>query len=226
MLFGVPLAFTFSEVENLPAAPLPVDWLLERPLPLLIIVISVGVVATMIMGSRGEARRAVTTFLLTLLIAGGLAALARFVVTKREVVANQTRLLIDSVARADAAGVNRLLGERVLLTTGGQSVNRDRDWLLEVTQSLDGEIESHSITPRGVSLDDPAPGQARSRVSVSTSFSSKARVPAGTVGSSWEITWKKSPDGQWLITGIDCLSLMGSKPDTEWVRWGDSERGR
>lgn len=222
----IPIAFAFSEVENLPPPPLPVDWLLERPLPLLILIASIGVVATMILASRAESRRALIAMLLTLGVGGSVWALSHFVVTGREVVMNRTRLLIDSVARADAAGVDRLLGERVLLTTAGESVNRSRDWLLEVTHSLSGEIESHSITPRGVSLDDPMPNQARSRVSVSTTFSKAARVPTGTVGSSWELTWKRDATGEWKITGIDCLSLMGGKADAAWVRWGDSERQR
>lgn len=222
----MPLAFTFSEVENLPAPPLPVDWLLERPLPLLIVVVSVGVVATMILASRAEARRALIAVLVTLGVAGGLYALARLVVTERERVMLQTRALIDGVARADAASVDAVLGERVLLSTNGESVDRNRDWLLEVTAGLTGEIERHSITPRGVSLDDPMPNHARSRVSVSTTFSSNARVPAGTIGSSWELSWKRDSDGRWRVTAIDCLSLAGGKPDASWVRWGDTERRR
>jgi len=226
MLFDLPIAFTFSQVENLPAAPLPIDWLLERPLPLFILILSVGAVATMIFASRADGRRALRAVLLTLVAATGLYALSRFVVTEREVVMNRTRSLINAVAVADPRTVNELLSEHVLLTTGGQGVNRTRDWLLEVTAGLTGEIESHSITPRGVALDDPMKGSARSRISVSTTFSSSARVPPGTIGSSWELTWKREADGQWRITGIDCLSLMGGKPDASWVRWGDSERSR
>ena len=226
MLLGFPIAFTFSEVENLPPAPLPIDWLLERPLPLLILVLSVGGVATMILASRAEGRRALLAALISLAVAGGLYGLSRMVVTEREVVMNRTRDLIAGVALADFRKVDELLGERVLLTTAGQTVNRSRDWVLEVTAGLTGEIESHSITERGVSLDDPMPNQARSRISVSTTFSNSARVPAGTVGSSWEVTWKRESDGRWRISAIDCLSLMGGKPDASWVRWGDSERSR
>ena len=75
MLLAFPLAFTFSEVENLPAAPLPVDWLLERPLPLLILLVSIGGVATMILASRAEGRRTLIAALVTLAVAGGVVAM-------------------------------------------------------------------------------------------------------------------------------------------------------
>jgi hypothetical protein len=92
-----------------------------------------------------------------------------------------------------------------------------------ISLSIRGEIVRHGYTARGALVDDPSLGSARTRFTVRTDFGPGAIVANQTVYSSWELSFSRTPSGQWAITGLECLSVLGQRPDLQWVNWGEQQ---
>jgi hypothetical protein len=60
---------------------------------------------------------------------------------------------------------------------------------------------------------------------VRSDFGPNSSVPAGTVNSTWEMTFSRQGD-RWVITGLECLSIFGQTPQGEWINWGNRQIGR
>jgi len=213
------LGVILPDNESLPSPPLLVHWLLEQPLPLVIVLVSIGAVTLLILLSQGEGRRA-------LMALGGFAAavglvllVERLIVTERERIAAGSRQFVERFIAADAQGVRELMDENVSLKSGGQAIKQDGQWLVGVAGAMKGEIVSHGFSGRGALVDTPNSG--RTRFTVRTRFGQQSFVAGSTVNSTWELSWRKSPDGRWLINGMECLSIFGQRPSREWVDWGE-----
>lgn len=212
------LGVILPDNENLPTPPLLVHWLLEQPLPLVIVLVSIGAVTLLILLSQGEGRRAMMALGGFAAAVGLLLLVERLVVTDRERIAAGSRQFVQRFIAADAQEVRELMDQNVTLKSGGQAIKQDGQWLVGVAGAMKGEIVSHGITQRGALVDTPNSG--RTRFSVRTQFGQQSFV-SGTVNSTWELSWRKSPDGQWRINGMECLSIFGQRPSREWVDWGE-----
>lgn len=223
---GLCMNFNLPNNENLPSPPVLTHWLFEQPLPLLIIIVSIGAITAMLMFSQGNRQRAMRALAISagavLIVLG----ISRLVTTDRERVANMSREFIDRIIAADTRALDPMIGESMTLLNDGRTIGRDRNWFLAVAGSLKGEIEDYSFTSRGTVVNDPAPGEARSRFTVRTSFGPQAIVANQTVYSSWELSFRRNSAGNWKITGLDCLSVLGQRPDSQWVGWGEQQLGR
>jgi hypothetical protein len=212
------LLAALADVSELaPAAPLWSRLLFESPVIAGIIGVALGLGARAAARSGGRARLGDALLLAGLLLAGAAALAGTLVETDRERLSASARAFIDAAARGDAAAAEALLAPNIALSSGGASVSRNRQWLLDAVENMDTTIESHRFTDRGVRRERR--GYATTRVFVGATFT--PATGGGTVPTHWDLAWRKDPDRGWIITGIDCLAIWGQEPSSVWVGWAD-----
>lgn len=194
-------------------------YVLESPVLGASAVMLVGLIGAEVLRRTAHGRAALITLLAAIAVSVVVVCVGIMVVTPTEQVTASTRTFVRSVVDADDHAAGALLGGSVLLSTEGRvNAALDRGWLLSVIRGLGGVFRSHSCEVLGVEFDRPI--QARSRFFSRAEF---ARDGPGWVTSTWELTWRLE-GGSWRITRVDCQSILGRTPTSEWVRWGERQR--
>lgn len=217
----MPLVLVESEAyQPLPAGPLFDRWVLEQPVGLAVGLVVTGAVVGHLLRTRGRLKQGLLVLGFCTLLCGGVLAAGWLVTTTRERVTRESARFVEVFASADAAGVGRMLDERVIFSSGGESLRgRGREWAMGVAAGMRGQISDVAVKPLGAVEDGP--DAARTRIWVRA-----AVADAGIVPSTWELSWRRTGgrDAAWKIVKIECLRLYGEPVRGEssaWVRWAD-----
>ncbi len=190
--------------------------LLENPW-ILAGLLAVAAGATFIaLNNRRRARAGAIVGTTLAILALGVFTLATLVTTDREQVRTLSRQLIDAVAEADPAPVNRILSDiGTLAAVGALRHELSRDELLDLVRDAvrnDGEynaggvrvaVNSHRIREIRVGLQSDVIARSQINVVITPSITN---VPTGTW---WEIDWDKHPDGTWRARRIELVWVAG-----------------
>ena len=193
---------------TIPPPPWWQSLLLEDPLPLILGLLTVGVVLRLV-ASRSSRPKLNYGALAAIAAAVGAFLLAHYVQTARETLIARSEALVQATAPLNTAAVNALLTPDVAVTgpQGARIVppGRLRDYLDSNLQRF--PIESHAI----MKVDAAADGDAGKSIVSIRSQSEHAVVPGG-LASTWALTWRKTAHGQWRVGEIRWLSLQGQPP--------------
>ena len=208
-----------QDVGDLPSGPALDRWLFEAPLPTAVALAVAGVVAAVLLARQGKGRSAGIAAVAGFAVGGAVLLVGSAVETTRERVAAMTDDLVASVVDADVGAVRAATSDSLTLVSGGALLDLGADFLVGVTAGMDGEIESYTSRRRGVEL--RGENEAVARVSLSTRHPARTGAYTGSVGSSWDFTWRRGADDAWRLVRLECLSVFGQPPRREWVEWGN-----
>lgn len=213
------------DVPNLPGGPLLDRLVFEEPWATAFGLLIVGVIGGIIAARNGRGRLGGIGALVAVALGAAAVASGSMVETMRERLMRAAREFVDAAAAGRAGDVGGMLEERVTLRTGGEMVDEGRDWVLGVVAGLPGVVREHSVRMRGATVEGASRGRTRMTVRVRGSG-----AYGGDMYSSWDLVWVRRPEGGadgWWIASIECLSIFGRAPDSDWVREGsDIARGR
>lgn len=199
----------------MPESPIIPLLFLENPWILGGMLALAALAALVLLNSRRKARLGLITAGTLAGIATTMVLLASAVTTDRESIQASTRELIDAIARADAAVVDRLLSP--IATAGAEGrygVEFTRDQLLDEVRSAqrnggayraaDGiGVLEYRIREVRAGLSTPTIGRTQANVVITPSASN---FPTGTW---WELEWDKHPDGSWKIRRVELVWVAG-----------------
>src|SRR6185369_11084142 len=120
-------------------------WLLEAPIPLMLLILLAGIVAYVLLSKRVKRRAAMLTLFLAGILAGAVFAIARTIKTDREQLMARTTDLVDAVAAGDPAKLDPLLRSDAREAT----FNFSRDTILaRVGADMKGQyaLKTHSVS--------------------------------------------------------------------------------
>lgn len=182
---------------------------LERPWPVIALLVLAATIAVFWLQSQDRLRRGLWIPVCLLACAAGLVALAMLVKTPREEAKAAARGLIDAVARGDVAAVEKGLTP---------------DCVLHYWLAPEG-LHVADILPRVRDVFDPATGEFRlrewnvERMNAHALSRDHVRVQvkvwaalesSGFPGRSWwALDMDKGPDGAWRASGMMPLSISG-----------------
>lgn len=205
-----------ASVPALPAPPLLERLLFENPWPAIGALLAAALVAAWLLNKQSRAREG-------LLAAGGLAVLAlavyiasAVVTTQREVLAARTRELINLTAAADTTGLEPLMARDVTFRAFLTQQSYQRDAILDLVRRYPGQmypVKSHRIDRVQATIDGPNAARTQTHVTTESPEATLYNLPTG---SWWRLNWRKDPDGQWRLTGIELLQVDGVSPDTRY----------
>jgi hypothetical protein len=184
--------------------PLWEDWIIDNPWPLMVCLLTAGVVLLLVARqrlSRGLAIAAVVG----LVLGGGVYLGSRVITTQRRQVMAATQTLVGATAPMDVPKVQGWLapGVKVLWINGQPWVAAD-----DLKEKLEDLAHQQMIIKQQVVKlegESTARDQGRSLVHLLTTANFMGM--AITTPSAWLINWSKGGDGQWRATVIQCLAL-------------------
>lgn len=203
------LAQTDPTVPTLPRPPLLAHYVLEQPWPLVATLVVGGCLAAWLLNQRARARLGLAVGAGLVLLGAAVAIVGSAVTTTRETLIARTVDLIAATARADTAALNSILARDVSLRFYTTSRRYSRDELLGLVRRYPGEqypVESHRQESLSASVDGP--NAARTQVRAIT-HSTSATIYNVPVGSWWRVEWRREADGEWRVSGLECLQIDG-----------------
>ncbi len=155
-----------------------------------------GLVVAFALNRAGKGKGAVLAFVVGLVLAVGVGAVARVVETDREAAERMTRAFVAAAAAGDVEALDEMISERVAVSADGTLLTRaDKGVLLSGAERVPGLITGYSTAIRGVEVDEGRPAVASFTVRVFP------RV-GGMVVTAWEMTWQESGEG-WVATRLE-----------------------
>lgn len=206
--------FNIPTPTPLPVPPLLEHLLLERPWPLVIPLIVIALIVSRVLSRSPRAPRIAWIGAVLLLIAGpAIYLLSAFITTDREHMKATTTSLVDAVAKADTAAVERLLDPGCYLhsrfafpgyTTDSKGMDRG-EILDQVPRTIrDNPIAEHGILESQALSRGPGIGSTQLKVRVVVELQGGGfKLP---VQSWWKVDWRRGSDGQWRATAIEALT--------------------
>lgn len=197
----------WAQPPPLPDPPALEVWLFEQPVVSAGLALGAGALAWFVLRAKGKPRQGT-------LAGGGLVALAvvlavvGFVVeTARERLAALSGDLLAAARAGDAARLDGLLADDLVLDLGGRGGDSgDKALVLEAVGKLKEQAVIDAVRVRSpVSLDGP--NAARSQVWVRT-----GGAGFGPSLSWWMVSWRREAGGEWRAHLIELLLLNGEKP--------------
>jgi hypothetical protein len=202
-----------AEIPPLPSPPILERLLLERPLPLVAVLVLLAVVAWWVLSRRGEGRKAWPAGAGLLALAAGVWVLAASVETTRERLAAMTAGLVRAVATGDARAVDAALLESAELTYPLAPTGVGKAAILGLVRDdmrSRYQVREHEVVATHASLDSATTARVQVRVYV---------LPADygfPVYSWWLVSWAKDPAGAWRVSDVRSL----------WINVLDERPGR
>lgn len=203
---------------------MPTDWpdppwfdhyVLEDPLPLVVLLALAAVIAFLAGGRLGK-RSVQYASAGLLVLAGGVALTGHLVETDREAMLAESRRLVEA-ARApfDYVTVENLVDPAFVMTIpDGKKIVGDRDALLAAIKRAERRmnIDSNTVTHHMERLD--APGDGAVYLAIFSNTSGKLGKQAAPTR--WILHWKQDATGTWRLTEATWLEVAG-KPVTGWM---------
>jgi hypothetical protein len=203
---------------DLPAPPFLSHLFLESPAAAVTLFLSAAVLAVLVLNSRGLLRRGLVIGVLLAGCALGVLVLASVVHTDREAMIDATGALVRAVARADRAGMERLLASDVRLLSRFELGNLrtpatgwDKPTVLQrAVDAMGREYPVQSVEVIDAQAQSFGSGAGRTQVRVRV-------VPEGwnvPHTSWWRLEWRRDPGGEWRVVTITPLAIdgLGSVP--------------
>lgn len=198
--------FNFEEakIPPLPSPPPIAHFLLENPIPGVVLLILIAIVAFLVLNARGKVKPALLLAALLVTLAGVLFAVASVVQTDRETISARTRELVAVVAAVNRPGMEEILADG--LVTRATRVPRDatKDQVIAIVESELGvkyQASSHEFLDLQAAMYGPRVGRTQARVRVSSDY--------GGIPSWWRIDWQLDDDGRWRASRIEALWIPG-----------------
>lgn len=199
-----------SAVGRLPEPPALAHYLLENPIPVVVVLLLIGVgLAWMVVTGRANEQRWPRIALIAVVPAALAVYLTGWMVTtERETLARRTRDLVDLAAAADSGGLREVLAPEVSLRLLGGDSAYARDQILDLVaryMSPPNGIDWHKTDDVQAVMDGETTGRTQAHVRVRSPNNTLYDVP---VGSWWRLTWRRSGDS-WKVSAIECLQIDG-----------------
>ncbi len=204
------LATQLPPPDALPAPPLVESLLFESPWRLIGALLVLGVFALIIFNRSGKARQGLGAIGGAVIACAVVFTLSMSVSTDREAILARTASFVDAVAAADTTAADQLVAPTLEVRFGRAIVDTmDRDWLMGAIEAFRGQLtlREHSIKQKDAAIDRPGRGRTLIQISVT------AEAWPVPNRSWWQLDWALDRDGQWRMTGIDCLQLGGERAD-------------
>lgn len=194
---------------NLQPAPIWQDLLFHSPLPLVVVLLAVAGVLR-VLASRRRNPKFNYGAMTAVLVAVGVFLLAHFVETDHERLAARTRQLIQATAPLDAAALDELLAQGVVLTgPGGQA------WLREdqIRGELERTIQRFPIKEQAIrSLGAEVTSANRGLTLVALATTMQESLYGAPIRSLWLLHWRRDADGPWRVAEIQWLEFQHQPP--------------
>jgi hypothetical protein len=194
-------------VSTLPAPPPLEHYLFESPWLPAVVLVFAAIVATWALNRRARAKQGALVGVGLLVLAGAVVLTAQMVTTTRESLIARTRELVAYTAKADTTALSDLLGGDVLLRAYFFQEPMPKDVLLGRVERYMGReypVESHKVDSASAVIDGRNAARTQVHVVVHNPSATMYNVP---VGSWWRIEWRLDKDGEWRVTGLECLQL-------------------
>jgi hypothetical protein len=205
----------FSQFLPAPPSPLPSPPIIERLLfeqpwgPALLIA---GCAAGVWFFAKGKLRAPIAAALLVL--AAGLVVMAHLVHTDRERMTQATNDLVDAVASADVAAIDRLLAPdaraysryHIPGYSGGQTGMDKGEILAQVPVVIRANpISEHRVQELQAQSRGPGVGTTQALIKIVVRAEQLGQeIP---VQSWWRLDWRRDSDGLWRATAIEPVSI-------------------
>jgi hypothetical protein len=176
------------------------DFLFDTPYWALGLFALVGV-ALWVSGNGRQDQKLKLAGLASLAVAVLLAVLSYFIDTDKEIVIKGTRDLAAAVDKRDRATVERLLHPKV--SFGGPT---DREKLI---QQMVTAADEHKLKDVKVSSIEVKPDGQDLAVNFSATANVEYKGFGGTLPSTWQFIWEKTPDRGWQVRVIRPISIPG-----------------
>lgn len=199
--------FNLIEEANIPPLPAPPPlerFLLENPIPGVILLVVLAIALFFLLNARGRIRTAAITSGVLLVLAGALFGLASLVETDREAIAARTRDLVSAVAAADQPAMERILAPDLSVRATRVPRGAARDEVIATVESVLGgtyRVSEHEILDLQAALYGPRVGRTQTRVRVTSEF--------GSIPSWWRVDWQLHDDNEWRANRIEALWIPG-----------------
>lgn len=195
----------------LPAPPVLEALVLEQPLIPSIGLGLLGFIVLWAMLQRQNLKAAFGVGGVMLLLAVAMLLTGSAVTTTRETLSAQTRAFVLAALDGDVEAVNGMLGDRVTISAGGETVREDaRSSVLNAVSSVGrAAVSDRSVRVRGATLD----GADRAR----TQFTATIISQYGRVYTTWNLGWYRFADG-WRVERFDGLTQYGERLEPGEVR--------
>lgn len=165
-----------------------------------------GLTAFLVLNARGKLPDAIKIGVGSLLLAGLVWGIGRYVETPRERIADQGIKLVDAVAAADTAAVRKMLDESIKFEGLRFLTGKGREEILSsVSATFQGVSKLHSWAVLSNQAYVPAAGPAQTMLLVRVETESERVVNF----SWWLLDWKQTPSGEWLVARIEPLAIQG-----------------
>lgn len=191
-------------VSRLPAAPMLERWVLEEPIPALIILVLAGVIAFVLLNRAGRGRDAMLAAAGGIFLGAGVWALALLVQTDREGLRAEAARAVSLLMASDVQGVEGMLADGVSVRLVGRDTQETKASILEHIRR--GTVLRY-VRPTGWSIsgdraviEGESRGKTQMRVVVETEI-------AGRVGSWWLIHWQRDASGRWRIREVEAQHI-------------------
>lgn len=204
-----PLIPNAADIPQLPS-PAPFErFFLESPLPVVVVLVVLGLIAAIVMLRRGKVALAGGTAAAGLVLGGAVWMLASSVTTTRERVSDLAVELVEATRTADAASLERLLFEEVRVTGPFVPELSSRSGVVSAAERLlvnNYSLESADVVEVRAGLDNDLTARTQLRVSALPTGWNRPSV------SWWEVTWRQDPargEDAWVATKVELLWLQG-----------------
>ena len=206
------------DVPDLPGGPLLDRLIFEQPLATALGLALIGIIGGAIAARNGRGRVGGIAAVVACALGAAVVTAGNMVETTRERLARAAGEFVDAACAGRTGEVGGLLENRITLRSAGETLDEGRDWVLSVVGQLPGVVTEHSVRMRGATVEGPNRGRTRMTVRVRAEG-----AYGGDMYSSWDLVWIRRPEGGadgWWIGAIECLSIFGREPDSDWVRQG------
>jgi hypothetical protein len=170
------------------------DLLFDTPWWMLTL-IAVIAVALLVSGNARQHKPLIGAGLIVLLIGVALAALSYLVDTPREKVIKGTHALVAAVVKRDKKTIAAELHPNAAL------VGWNRQQIIDGAVTLADRFGLQSASIIGITV-QPEPAMIVVTVRVLARFSGN-QMPYDTYPTDWQLTWRQTGDGQWLLKDIN-----------------------
>lgn len=205
-IFGLSSILLGAAPPPLPPPPVIEHWLFERPFVVGPGAFALGLAVFLLLNKRNQAKQG-------LLVGGGLMALGvvalvlgMTVETSRERVIRHSRELVDALVEGDAATIDSLLSQDLVLSAGAMPI-QSKPLAMRAVETFQSQVK---VTEHGVSATEAMITSQGN--SAATQFRVRAVSNYGPGVGWFRLSWRRQPDGQWRIHLIELLRLNGREP--------------
>jgi len=198
---------------DLPSPPAWERWILEQPIPAAVMLVVFGLILFFILAQRGQLRHGMIAGVSGIALGVVVLVIGYSVTTTREHLRSLTDEWLVDVFAADSAGAGALLSEQLTAASSGRILDGfSKPQMVAIINGFDGfRVREWDTKFRGAVIDGDGIGRTQVTLRVVGGFTQNAMMP-----STWEFTWRRATDGSWRMTRLECLSLWGQQPPSNW----------